>query len=137
MSYSLAPLDGGHIISFTMHEDFDFTVDMPKYLQECWDLVENGPDRIVIISDASAMKTKNLDYLIQGTNSIRTPEAQRLTHHPKVVKNFTVVSGKLAHLAVKGLNSATFGYVDLLIFETPEEAINEARSILFGQSKAE
>ena len=132
MSYSLVPIDGGHILLFTMPEDFDFSEDMPKYLQECYELLENGPDRVIIITDACEIKPKGLDYIIQGANTTRSAEAHRISQHPKVLRSFSVVSSKVAQLAVKGLNSASFGFFDVTIFETCDDALSQARSLLSG-----
>jgi hypothetical protein len=136
MSYSLDALDDGHIILFTMHQDFDMSVDMPDYLQQCYGLVDGGPDRIIVITDAREMKTKSFEDIIQGPNSVRSPEAQRLSRHSKVIKNLTVMTNKVAQLAMKGLNSASFGFLELTLFETQEEAIGYARKVLSDESKA-
>ncbi len=136
MTYSLVSLDDGHILYFTMLEDFDFSVDMPKYLQECYELLENGPDRVIIITDARDLKPKSFDYIVQGANSTRSPEAHRNAEHSKVLKNFSIVSSRMAQLAVKGLNSASFGFFEVTIFETPDDALSQARQLLFGQTVA-
>lgn len=111
------------------------SVDMPDYLQKCYALVENGPDRIIIITDAREMITKSFEDIIQGANNVRSPEAQRLSRHPKVIKSLTVMTNKIAQMAMKGLNSATFGFVEVTIFETQEEAISCAEKVLAGQSQ--
>lgn len=134
MSYSLDILDGGQIVYFTMHEDFDLQVDMPDYFQKCYELVEGGPDRIVLITDTREVKTKNLDELIQGANSVRSTESQRLSRHPKVIKVLTVTASKMVKLAMKGLQSATFGFLEVAVFETQEEALDHARRLLSGES---
>lgn len=136
MSYSLDALDDGQIIYFTMHEDFDMSVDMPDYLQKCYALVENGPEQIIIITDAREMKTKSIDDIIQGANSVRSPEAQRLSRHPKVIKSLSVITNKVVQVAMKGLNSASFGFVEVTVFETPEEAVGYSRTVLSGGSAA-
>jgi len=129
MSYSLDSLDDGHILYFTMHHDFDVSVDMPKYLQECYQLVQNGPDQIIIISDGRELNP-SMDIVIEGANAIRSKEARRITEHSKVIKNFTVFDTKIARLAIKGLNSAAFGFFEVSMFETPKDAISRAREIL-------
>jgi hypothetical protein len=133
MSYTLTSLDDGHILLFTMNSDFDTPVDMPKYLKECYDLVDNGPDQIVIITDTTGAPPKGINDLIQGANSIRTPEAKRINDHPKVIRSLSVVDNRLVNLAVKGLNSAAFGFYEVAIFETKEEAISHARAVLAGE----
>lgn len=136
MSYSLDTFDDGQIIYFTMHDDFDVSVDMPDYLQKCYELVENGPEQIVVIIDAHEMKPRSIDDVIIGANATRSPEARRLSGHPKVLKNLSVLTSKLAQLTVKGLNSASFGFFEVTIFETQEEAIEYARAALLSASKA-
>jgi hypothetical protein len=130
MSYSLESLDGGSIILFNMYQDFDMSVDMPDYLQKCYEMVENGPERIIIITDAHEMKPKSIDDLIQGANSIRSQEARRLSRHPKVIKSLSILTSKAAQLTVKGLNSASFGFLEITIYETMEAAIAYARKVL-------
>lgn len=133
MPYTLSTIDEGHIILIALTGSLE-TEEVMRYFQECYNLVENGPDRIVIITDTTAAPLKSIDDLIQGANTLRTPEAKQLNNHPKVIKALTVVNNKAVNLAIKGLNSAMFGFIEMPIFATQEEAISHARAVLSSQS---
>ncbi|MBN1429300.1 MAG: hypothetical protein JXB07_13075 [Anaerolineae bacterium] len=106
---------------------------MQRYFQECYDLVENGPEPI-IITDTTSAPLKSIDDLIQGANTLRTPAAKRLSNHPKVIKALTVVDNRAVNMAIKGLNSAMFSFIEMPVFATREEAVSHARAIVSGQS---
>lgn len=136
MSYSLISLDDGHILVFDMHDDFESADDMPKYLPECYAALENGPDAVVLITDTTKAPLRNLDDLIQGANSIRNPLSQQINNHPKLLASMTVVDNKMVQLAVRGLNSAAFGFVNVQIYATQEEALAHARTLLAEKNHA-
>ena len=137
MSYSITPVDNGHILLFTMNHDFEPAVDMPQYLPECYQFLENGPDPIIIITDTTRAPMRNMDDLIQGANSIRTSLAQQINNHPKLLKSITVISNRIVQVAMKGLNTATFGFVDVFIATTQDEALELARAALAEHSPSE
>lgn len=130
MSYTLSSLDEGHILIFTMNNDFNLSVDPPAYLQEAYERVENGPDRVVIITDATPMRNLNINDLVQAANGIHNPAAKRLNDHPKVIKNLRVINNKVLLLAAKGMNSAAFGFYEMSIFQSLEDALGHARMLL-------
>lgn len=137
MSYTLTSFDDGHILLFTMHSDFEPAIDMPKYLPECYQFLEDGPDPIIIITDTTQAPMRDLDDLIQGANSIRNALAQKINHHPKLLKSITVISNRIVQVAMKGLNTATFGFVDVIIATTQDEALELARAALAEHSPSE
>jgi hypothetical protein len=47
-----------------------------------------------------------------------------------------VFNNRVMEMTVKGLSSATFGSLDIPLFQSVEEALNAARSLLYGQAKA-
>ena len=136
MSYTITPFDDGHILLFTMHNDFEPAIDMPKYLPECYQFLEDGPDHVIVITDTTRAPMRDMDDLIQGANSVRNSLAQQINNHPKLLKSITVINNRIVQVAMKGLNTATFGFVDVVIATTVEEALDRARAVLAEQSQS-
>ncbi|MBN1312521.1 MAG: hypothetical protein JXB30_13990 [Anaerolineae bacterium] len=78
---------------------------------------------------------QGIDDLIEGTNYVRNPEGKKVTHHPKAIKHLIVVKSKALRLAIKGLNTAAFGFYEGMVFATQEEAIARARAIIASEDK--
>jgi hypothetical protein len=136
MPYTLTTLDDGHIIVATIGSDFDAVNDMLPMTLGCYDLLDHGPDRVVIISDARELRLKSANEVILSANVMRTPESKRVREHPKLLRNFAVINNNLLQMIVKGLNSASFGYVEATIFETLDDAISHARALIASEDKA-
>jgi hypothetical protein len=136
MNYELKTLDEGQIIVLTMYKEFDMVDDLIQSSLECFELVENGPEHIVFISDGRELSITNLNDLIQSANSARRPEAMRVNKHPKMLKSLSVINSRLIQMAVRGLNSASFGHMEVTIFETVEDALDHARNLLMAESQA-
>jgi hypothetical protein len=136
MSYTVATTDNGAIILVTMGEDYDVSSDMLASSEETFLLLENGPDRIVMITDARLLKVNSLEDILQGGKTMTDPRIKRTTVHPKLIKSLSVINSRLLQLAVKGLNSASFGHTDIPVYDSMEEAYNVARKLLYGESAA-
>ena len=134
MSYTVESMDEGAIILTTMGADYDVTDDMLASSEETFALLESGPTRIVMITDARLLKVNSLEDILMGGKTINDPRIQRTMHHPKLIKSLSVINSKLLQLAVKGLNSASFGHTDIPIYESPEDAFNVARKLLYGEA---
>jgi hypothetical protein len=130
VSYTLETLDEGHIILLTLNADFDMAAEMIQSSRETFDLLEAGPDHIVFISDGRELQTNTLNDILQGANAVRSPETKAVMNHPKRLTSLSVTSSKLLQLAVKGLNSATFGFMEVTIFDSMEEVLAEAQRII-------
>jgi hypothetical protein len=129
MSYTLSSLDGGCILLFTIHADFEIATELVKASREALDLFEQCPGPVVFITDTCALHINNLNDILQGGSAVRSPESMRLSKHPKLRKSISVIDNRVITLAAKGLNSATFGYVETTIFETTEDALDYARKL--------
>jgi hypothetical protein len=135
MAYTFETLDEGQIILFTAGEDFNLKADGARYVQGLLELSQAGPDRIIAISD---MRNISLDFddLMASSTLARNDDTKAFLSNPKLIKSLVVINSRVMELLVKGLSSATFGSLDLPVFQTVEEALNAARDMLFGQSKA-
>jgi len=133
MSYQVSTQDDGHILILKLNEDFDIAGEFGPSFAECFEKLEAGPDGVVFISDARELKLKSFNDLLQGGNLARSPDANRVNKHPKVRKTYTVTNSAGIALAARGLNSASFGFVELSVFGSLEEAVTAARAALQGK----
>lgn len=136
MSYSVTTSDDGHILVLTLDPGFDVSNEMVPAFNACFDVLEAGPENVVFISDARHMEFSNLNDLIEGGSKARSQEVTRVNRHPKVRQIFTITNSRVIQLAAKGLNSASFGFIELTVFTSLEDALNQARNLLFGHAKA-
>jgi hypothetical protein len=98
-------------------------------------LTESGPNRIVAVSD---LRNVRLDFedILAGGSIVRSGDGKAFVNHPKLLKSMVVFNNRVMEMTVKGLSSATFGSLDIPLFQSVEEALNAARSLLYGQAKA-
>lgn len=129
-SYRFDAFDQGHILVLTMLDTYNVHTDMCESTLALIEMIDKGPDRVVIISDSRELRIKDVNDMLVAASNVRTEESKRLVNHPKVIKNFSVMNNKMMQTAVKGLNTATFGFFPVTIFETPEAAIDAARAVL-------
>src|SRR5687767_14656281 len=135
MPYKVTAYDDGQILVLTLNADFDIATEMAPSFEECFQQLESGTTDVVFISDARELPIKNLNDLIQGSSFARSPEGVRVNKHRRVVKTYTISNSAVIQLAAKGLNSASFGNLVLGVFTSLEEALNQARIVLHGQSR--
>lgn len=136
MSYFFDVFDEGHIIVFVIGADVDPVNEMIQAAREIVHMLDTGPDRIVIISDVRNFTLSNFSDLLELSNTTRHPEVARIAKHPKIHRLLSVISSPALQLAARGLNSASFGYIDVAVYPTLEEAVASARSLLSAPSKA-
>jgi hypothetical protein len=130
MSYDFTSLADGHILILTMNSDFDIQTEITNASIDSYLRLDDGPDQVVYISDARQIRIRDMNDILIGAQLARSAESQQVANHPKVITNFSVVNSKMAQAAVKGLNSASFGFFKVTIFETVEEAVAEAQKAL-------
>lgn len=130
MSYTLHTLDDDHIIVMTMQPDFDIEREAPRIFEECLAIVEAGPDQVVVITDSRSKQFTSFQEILGIGQVVSRGPGKAIADHPKVVKRIALASSQIARLAVKGLNSATFGFIDISICETLEEALDIATAAL-------
>jgi hypothetical protein len=130
MSYTLETLDEGQIIVITFGTDFELETEMPASMLEVLALVEASPRPVVYITDSRSIKLTKIEDVIKAANRARSPESKQLTEHPKLLKTVTITGSKLGLMAIKGLNSAAFGHLDIAIFETLEQGLDYSRQLL-------
>jgi hypothetical protein len=136
MPYTTSTLDDGRIILMIMDEKLDFQTEFVQLILECTALLDAATDGAVVIVDGRLRPPNDLNDILQGANVTRTPEGKAMFQHPNLRKILTITTSKALHMTLKGLNSATFGFLEITVFDTPEAAINAAREVLYGHAKA-
>lgn len=133
MPYTITPYDDGRIIVMKMDSAFDFHDEFNQFAVEAAALMDESAEPMVLITDSRERSIKHLNDLIQGGGLAIRAEGKRMLNHPNLKKMFEITSSKAIQMTIKGLNSATFGFVEISVFETLEEALNAARNLLYGQ----
>lgn len=131
MSYTYDLLDDNHILVLTLHSDCDVIAEMQQMMQEGTALADQCPAPIILISDTRQLYFSKLNAIFAAANAVRLVKPEdRLNRHPKVLKSFTVISSPTLKVAAKELNTASFGYINMTITDTLEEALERARELL-------
>lgn len=131
MSYTYDLLDDGHILILTMHADCNIVAEMRQMMQDGNTLADQSNAPLVLINDARHLYFSNLNELLASVDAVRTVKPEyRVNRHPKVIKSLSVISSRTMQLAAKGLNTASFGNIDVKMYNTLEEALMQARALL-------
>jgi hypothetical protein len=134
MGYSFSTLDDGRILLLTVDSHYDLAHEMVASSQEVTAYLDAAAQRVVLITDARAVQIKDMNSLLMGAQNITHPEVKKSVKHSKLLKYLSVVDNKLAQVATKGLNHATFGYFEPMVFDSVDAAIEQARLILAKSS---
>jgi hypothetical protein len=135
VSYTFTQLDDGHIILFTAGDDFNLKAEGEQYIRELRAFVETGPERMVAISDVRNI-SMDFEDVLAGGGMARNDDTKAFLKHPNLLKSLVVFNSRVIEMTVKGLSSATFGSLDIPLYTTMEEALNAARSMIYGEAKA-
>ncbi len=128
MSYSIEPVTGEQIIVIAFHQDFDFKHELRPLTEDLRAMLDGASEKVILINDLEHISLKLEDLLNAGDMARRREES--MFHHPNVLGIAVVSSSKVIQLSARGLNSATFGNLNLPVFATLDEALGYARSQL-------
>jgi hypothetical protein len=129
MSYTIDRLDGDRIFIVSQSDDFDIAAESAALLREQLAILDASSGGIVFVLDLRNMSTK-LDDIILAANSMRTEDGKAMAAHPHRLASAIITDSKILQLAVKGLNSATFGHLVAPVFGTLEDGLAYARQQL-------
>lgn len=136
MSYSFSTLDDGSIIQFVINSDFSMEKDSLPLVRDCAALLDAAPDRAVMVFDSRNLSMSSMSDVLAMGSVVRDAEAKAMLNHPKLLKMLSVTQNKVLQMTIKGVNTATFGFVEFSLYDSVEEALNAARTLLYGQAKA-
>jgi hypothetical protein len=126
MSFTLEIFPDEPILYSSFHHDFDFASEMPELAAQCNAALDASPEPLYLISNALEYQFSVSD-LITGANMATRGEKPPF-FHPNVRKVIWVTNSKLLELGAKGINSPTFGNLEIEVFHTLEEALAYCRS---------
>lgn len=126
MNYKIDVLPGEPIILYTMLEQYTLSQDMPNADTETQAILNGSSEPMFLIVDVTRLSL-SLNDVIQGATQAARGE-QPLFHHPNVREVVVVATSGIAKLASKGLNTATFGNVNISVSGTVDEALAYVRS---------
>lgn len=113
------------VISYEDHFLFsEHGADLAKDLLQTLD-AQSEP--IYFINQNPLSKMGSFNELLQAVNSVTRGERPLLKHH-NLKKPIWVTTSRLAITVAAGLNTVTFGNVEVLVFATLEEALNWVRT---------
>jgi hypothetical protein len=88
-------------------------------------LLETQHEPVHLIFDVSVVSFSFEDILQGGGTASKQ---QQFFHHPKVAQTIIVAGNRLVKLAAQGLNSATFGSLNIKAVDSLNAALSYART---------
>lgn len=122
MSYEITHDSGKDVIVVAWFEDFDSKTEFEPYNKELKSLLDQIDQPVGVIFDMTRSKL-GIEDVISAANSARREDAA--VKHPNVSKMVVVAHNKLIQTAAKGMNSLTFGNMNMDVVATREEAIQK------------
>ncbi len=113
------------IIIVHSEQSDDNLAEMQSSVAEITQALDTQTEKVFLITDMSRV-TMDLNDIIQAA-SMSARGQKSLLHHPNIRESVFVLTDRFISLAVKGLNSATFGKVNARLFPTLDEAVAYCR----------
>lgn len=126
MSYRIEHMADLPVVFVSFDEDFDFGRDIPLLDKEVRVLLDSLTSPVYYIIDTRNMKMTFND-IMEGVQLGTRGEKPTLLH-PTIKQNIFITTSKAISMVARGLNTASFGSVDIKIYATVEEALAYVRS---------
>jgi hypothetical protein len=125
MGYEIQKIADLPLVIVTFDEHFGAKEEMVAYLAEINALYDRQPAPVFLIADMSFLSL-DFDSLLNFVQlGVRADNA--ITKHRNNRDILLVTTSRFYQTVAKGLNSATFGHVNLLIYDSIEAAMNYVR----------
>jgi hypothetical protein len=124
MSYLIDRIEDEPIVIITYGRDFESLTEMIPILMDGIIMVASIPGGAFVINDLTHVDLI-LEEVILGANLAHNDISPFA--NPQVLGNILVTTSDLIKLAATGLNSETFGFLHLPVFNTVVEAVEYAR----------
>ena len=126
MSYTIEVNQNQNTLICTWHEDFDFKTEIDAFIDELTPILDALPTSVYMVNLFIDLKLSFTD-IMTGASMATRGEAS-VFHHDNVKQVIFVTQDRTLSLAAKGLNSFSFGNVDIKVFKTLDEAMDFIRS---------
>lgn len=127
MTYTIEKLPNEPILLQTFNPGFSMIKDGPASIEDATRLLDSLDEPVFFINDMSH-STPSFEEVLHGSNM--TARQTQLFKHPMIRETIIVTSSSLMTLAVKGMNSATFGNLQMKVTRTLDEALEYTRTQL-------
>lgn len=113
------------VVLFTAQPGYDVMRDLGESIMAAASVIDAQSDPIYYIQDIRVVHL-DLDEVVDAANRLSRGDSP-LYHHPKIFKVIGVTSDPTVKMAFQGMNSAVFGFTEVLAFDTVEEALDYVR----------
>lgn len=131
MLYTIEKLPEEPII-ILVHEGQQDPQEIDEAADEIVPLLDAQPEPVFLVLDIRGLAIRLEDMPAAAAKATRGSGAP--LHHPNIRENLIVSSSGLVRLGAQGLRSATFGNVNVRVFETPEQAIDYCREKIAAEA---
>jgi hypothetical protein len=124
--YSLEKLADQPVILWIASDTWDMSRDLPVVTEQIQQMLNETTEALFILIDTTQTHVTLSDviYAANYTARLGTP----ILKHPKMREFLMVTNMRVVELAIKGLNSETFGNINGRTFPTREEAFAYVQS---------
>lgn len=127
MPFSFEMLPDEPILIGTIHDSFSLGHDFDSFFSELVSILDSVDQPVYYINDIRKLKVNVFqDFVLAANKGSR----DRKGSHPNVIITIVVSTDSLVRLGVKGLSSDIFGNLPILISDTPDEALAQARTLI-------
>jgi len=126
MSYSIEKIGNEPIIVNILHADFDFQTEAQASTREAIQLLEAQTEPVYYITDITA-PTFTFEDTVAGSALAALGESP-VFHHRNVKQVLLVVADDMQAMSGKGMQSKTYGNVNIETFTNIEDALASART---------
>jgi hypothetical protein len=122
MYYDVKRLPDAPVVIGTWYDGFKFVEQGLQYARETNALLSEQKTPVFYVLDLSMLHTVSIEGVLKSAESGANSATSNL-RHPMNRGNIIVSKAALVKLAAKGMNTATFGNIDIKLFETLHEAL--------------
>jgi len=123
MYFDIKKIPDAPVVIGSWYEGFKFVEQGAQYDQEANAILDEQQDPVFYVIDMSQLTTISIDGIVEvARTGARVPTAAH--RHPMNRETIIVSNKRIIKLAVKGMASAAFGYMNIRLFETLEEALD-------------
>lgn len=123
--YEIQELSDPAVLLIKMDEDFNDREVIAAYQKELYAYYDKATSPVYQVVDALELKMEFgliLELIQQGLRS-----ETAITKHPKHAGLIIVTQSRFHHALLKGLNTASFGYIKIEAFDSVDAALNWIR----------
>lgn len=124
--YTITLLDGEPIVIWAFTEEYSPKAHMAAANEDALSIFESAAEPVIIIADLRDFKL-TIDEMLFGAN-FGARGSSSAWRHPNIRETVVISSSPLVQMAIKGLDSATFGHMKIKVVATLEDALEYARN---------